>query len=222
MRVLYFVAHGFAATLDWVMGVFIVWALGQLWPHELAWYHYALGALLGIAPDFDLLHQLLFLKKGEGLTDHHDWLTHRPAFMLPLAAGLGYLLGGEFWAVVAALPIFAHYLHDTRGLGGGGIGWLWPFSKMHYGLSLKKGILVTHPSEAKALWPDHNQWLEKEYLRPSRRSERELSISAFLLAVVVSETVDNVDIGIGVGILVFAVVTVLWYVFERMKKLQKT
>lgn len=232
MRLLYFVANGFAATLDWVMGVFLVWAVGQLWPHELAWYHLALGAFLGILPDLDFIHRALFAKKGEGLTDHHDSLMHRPAFMLPLAAGLGYLLGGEFWAVAVPAPIFAHYLHDTRGLGGGGIGWLWPFSRKHYGISVGELGMVTHspklygtylellitdPREASTLWPDHNKWLEEEYLRPSPRSVVELAWASCLLSIVAWGVVGvwaEILIYFGAWLTAFG----LWRAFENISK----
>jgi hypothetical protein len=216
MRMLHLMANGFAATLDWVMGVFLVWTLGQMWPYELAWHHYALGAFLGILPDLDFIHRALFAKKGEGLTDHHDSLMHRPAFMLTLAAMLGYVFGGEFWAVAAPTPIFVHYLHDTRGLGGGGIGWLWPFSRKHYGISAR-GILVTKPREASMLWPDHNQWLEQEYLRPSNRAVTELYLASVMLAMVVARTVAD---WVGHVVLWAAVLTAtsLWWIFAEISE----
>ncbi len=182
LKWLRFVASGFAATLDMVLGIAIVHFSAYAWSCDLGFFHYALGVVLGVVPDFDIIHTMLAERK-QSLVDHHDFLTHRPAVMVPIAALAGYVFGGQFWAFVFAGILFVHYLHDTRGLSGGGIAWLWPLDSRHIGVS-RLGIIITEPREASALWPNHNAWLDNEYLTPSRRSLVELSFSSILLSIV--------------------------------------
>lgn len=111
--------HSVAMPLD--IGIGILLALGV---HE----HF--GALLtpvlvlfGIAatllPDIDIFTMAF----GEW---KHRGITHRPIVYLPLCF-LAFVFLPLPYAVLLALGIYAHFIHDTIGIGWG-IAWLWPFS----------------------------------------------------------------------------------------------
>lgn len=142
------VALGFAGILDLAAGLLIVHVLSVYFAHPLVWWQYAIGAFLGASPDIDLFYA--FWKNNA--TGHHDYLTHRPIIGIPLATTIGWILGGEFWAIAAGIGVLWHYLHDTDGflgLDGGGIAWCWPLSKKYVGM---KGLTAQVVS-----------WTSKEY-----------------------------------------------------------
>ena len=66
MPALFFVATGMAAFLDFSMGALIVFTAGSATGVEIQVWHIAMGGILALLPDFDLIVRALLL-----------WLTGR-------------------------------------------------------------------------------------------------------------------------------------------------
>ncbi len=167
-----------AGSLDLCMGALIASAtLSTLGVEVLPW-HLAVGAVLAVLPDFDIIPAILTNQKG--IEDHHTTLMHRPLFLIPAAALVAYALGGSAWELVAILCVGWHFLHDTPPLSPGGIAWLWPFDKRFV------SVFGTHEPARGSL--THDQWIKAFWLRPTARSVSEISvgIAALVLAVAIA------------------------------------
>lgn len=158
------IGNALAAALDAAVGMFLVALFGALTETPVALPHLALGALLALLPDADLLPGVL-LKDVQG--NHRTTYFHKPVLLVPLAAGIAYGAGGGYWALVAGACVLWHYLHDTIE----GITWLWPLSPKFYSFKGPKDDLLV---------VDHGQWLERTWLNPNERSQTELLLAALL------------------------------------------
>lgn len=168
-----------AGFLDLCAGIFIVHILGIIFNKaSISAADYFLGAILAVLPDIDLAY--LFLKKGKVEGNHHEIITHRPLIMVPLLAGAGMLFGGAFWAITAPACLLWHYLHDTEGFGGGGVGWLWPLSKKYYS---PFGNCEPHESLSGSGGSFH-AWIKDTWLRPNKQSAIELALGLIFLILV--------------------------------------
>ncbi len=173
-----FLANGLAGSLDLCIGTLIAAATLSEFGIQPEFWHLALGAILAVLPDFDIIPSILLGREVEG--NHHITLMHRPLVIIPAAALASYLLGGPVWGLVALLCVSWHYLHDTPPLSQGGIAWLWPFDHRYWSL---RG-----PAEPHAGHLNHREWLAAYWLQPSRLSVTEvgaglLSLLAALLIV---------------------------------------
>lgn len=128
MRKLY--GNALAGYLDFCAGAFIVFIMGYLFDYKPSVFHYLAGSMFAVIPDIDLAYMLA--RKGFIYGNHHQFITHRPFFMLPLVFFTVLAASNKFLATVAVLCVVWHYVHDTEGFGGGGISWFWPFSNKYY------------------------------------------------------------------------------------------
>lgn len=167
-----------AGFLDLCMGALIASAtLSALGVEPLPW-HLALGAILAVLPDFDIIVPILTDQKG--IESHHTTLMHRPLFLILLAALVAYALGGSAWALVAFLCVAWHFVHDTPPLSPGGIAWLWPFDTRFV------SVFGTEEPRTEAL--THDEWISQYWLRPTVRSVSEIGagLVALVLAVAIA------------------------------------
>lgn len=174
--ILRLLGNGMFAILDFTVGIFLVYLLGILLNHEVGMLQLLLGGILTLAPDFDVVYMLL--RRGRIYGNHHEYFTHRPIVGIPLAAGLGYLLGGQFWAITAGTCLFWHYLHDTKGFGGGGMAWLWPLTRLYVS---PFGVQKPEESVQNNETHGHNEGMCREILSPTKKSVIEYTIAAALL-----------------------------------------
>lgn len=89
------------------------------------------GAFFSVLPDVDIALELL--KRGKvGGKEHglHREYTHYPILYVPLCL-FTLIFFGSFWAVLLALCLFFHTLHDSVWMGWG-LKLLWPFSNRNY------------------------------------------------------------------------------------------
>ncbi|TSC89816.1 MAG: hypothetical protein G01um10143_306 [Parcubacteria group bacterium Gr01-1014_3] len=173
------VGNGMAAALDLSMGIFIVFLASKVAGREIAVSALVIGAILAVLPDFDVI--FMFLGRGKVYGDHHQMWPHRPAIVIPVVVLLGWFLGGVFWGIVGGACVFWHYIHDTRGFGGGGIAWFWPLSKKYYSL---KGAEDPKDSLMAQSEGNHESYIEKEVLGPSTRFLIEYALSAVIIGAV--------------------------------------
>ncbi len=81
-----------------------------------------------LLPDIDMIIYLIpGLKKV--FKRHRGW-THYPLLYLPLIIGV-YIIIGPAWAIIMALGIYIHLVHDLLWIGHGVKFW-WPFSHTYY------------------------------------------------------------------------------------------
>ncbi|MDP2630948.1 MAG: metal-dependent hydrolase [Candidatus Uhrbacteria bacterium] len=210
---------GLAGALDLAIGVLLVHLLSEYFAYPLVWWQYAIGALLGASPDVDLFYAF-FRKNASG---HHEYLTHRPILGVPFAIFLGWMIGGEFWAIAAGLGAFWHYLHDTEGflgLSGGGIAWFWPFSKKYWGMGGAKAQVVFWVPEVHQAQAENRNTCDefrKTYLLPTRRSVTEFMLTSIALGYVIADLFDS-HIFFPVVILFWAGILGLWISYSAERK----
>lgn len=155
------------------MGTFIVASAAHIAGFTPTILHLVLGGVLAFLPDFDLIVPIL-RKRYENIPKHHTTLMHRPIVLLPLASTAAFFIGGPFWALVAFICITWHYVHDTKGFGGGGLQWFWPYSKKEWSLS---------GPERPAKQIPFRVWLRDNWMHPSELSVREVAIGSLALSV---------------------------------------
>jgi len=142
----------------------------------------ATGVCFALLPDIDFVIHILRKKSSGRFVHQHRDLLHYPLlyligiFVLILPFGFGF-------AVFATSISFAHFLHDSIGLGWG-IKWFFPFSDHSYKF-FYDGKIVTSwtPGQLADQVAQHgdDHWLKNTYLRPSKTLLLELSV--FLYAI---------------------------------------
>ena len=165
-----------AGSLDLCMGALIASAtLSTLGVEVLPW-HLAVGAVLAVLPDFDIIPAILTNQKG--IENHHTTLMHRPLFLIPAAALVAYALGGSAWELVAILCVSWHFLHDTPPLSPGGIAWMWPIST--------RFMSIYGTEEPRPGAQTHDEWIQTYWLKPTARSVSEISVGVVALVLAVA------------------------------------
>lgn len=179
--------------LDIALGIIIVEVLGVALQFDPFGWHYALGILFALLPDLDFL-VLYFWKHDTAMyrghtMDHRD-LFHHPLLYIPVGTAVVFFTLGDISALLFAIASFAHFLHDSIGVGWG-VRWLSPFSKRNYKFfSEKDGTpssrLVTSwsPIERAAVVAEKGDpnWVWDFYVRPFVTGR--LTIFAFLEVIV--------------------------------------
>lgn len=169
--------------LDLVAGAFIAHLL------HLTFYGihaplgiYVLGAVMGVLPDFDLL--LTIFRKRELDLQHRNTVFHQP---LLSAAIPGVILAfiSPFWALLWALPLLWHYLHDTIGESMG-VQWLYPFSRLKFATydfdkSGHRRLLITHPESYPGMTLDKAMIKKFYHLTPTSVVESVLPIILLII-----------------------------------------
>lgn len=165
--VLLLIGNALAAFMDFGIGTAIATGVTTWCGIHLPWYLVFIGGVLALVPDFDLVPSVI-----HGVSpsfDHRQTCFHRPLLILPLIITTAYLFGGSMWALIAGLCVFTHYVHDTNFVGTNyGIAWLWPFSHRYWS--------IFGSFTPKRTVGSHHEWLQKNWLRPSLLSVREIGI----------------------------------------------
>jgi hypothetical protein len=210
-RFLFLSANVLAGFLDFTIGALIVVIIESMFGASIVPWHLIAGSALAVLPDFDLIVPIL-LDTVRG--DHHQTLFHRPMVMLPTSIMIGWFIGGGVWASIAGLCVFWHFLHDTRGLGGGGIAWFWPFSEQYWSL---RG--TQNPRSVKV---DYHEWIYNNWLRPSILSVREVALGSILLAIAAWIMNRSLVLSILLFVFVWSSVCVLWIIWQATRKKKKS
>jgi len=203
MKTIRLLGYGMAMIFDVSVGMLITLLASEAFGANLSIQNCLIGGMLSIAPDVDILY--MFIRKGKVYTDHHQFITHRPVFGITIAVLIGWVGGGINWSITATACVFWHYLHDTYGFGGGGIAWLWPFSK--YYLSARGKMIKPKDS---AMNCDPEVWLHSRVLSPNKQPCIEFSLSAILLGIVGS-MIFGQTIGIVIVFAIIGFVLGMWY-----------
>lgn len=131
------------------------------------------GIIFALLPDIDFFIELIKHGNvgGKVIREHRE-LTHFPIIYIPVAI-LVYVVFGAMWATLFSLAIFAHFLHDSVGIGWG-IKWFWPFSKKAYKFFSEKDgrfsnrvIISWDPAELTEVAANHGDpnWIRNIYLQ---------------------------------------------------------
>ena len=149
------------------------------------------GIAFALLPDIDFFIE--FFKHGSvggKVIREHRELTHFPIIYIPVAIFI-YLIFGAMWTAMFSLAIFAHFLHDSIGIGWG-IKWFWPFSKKAYKFFSEKDgrfssrlIISWSPEELTEVAANHGDpnWIRNIYLRPTPISVIEFSF--FVISLII-------------------------------------
>ena len=131
------------------------------------------GVIFALLPDIDFFVELIkHGSVGGKIIREHRELTHFPIIYIPIAI-LIFILYGVMWVMLFSLALFAHFLHDSVGIGWG-IRWFWPFSKKAYKLFSEKDgrfssrlIISWSPLELIKVVADHGDpnWIRNIYFR---------------------------------------------------------
>lgn len=159
-------ANALAGILDLCVGAAIAATALRLAGAQIAPWHLAVGALLAVLPDLDILWPILSGQEAKG--DHHLTLMHRPLLIIPAASLLMYALGGTAWEIIAFLCVTWHYLHDTPLFGSNGVAWLWP---------IYSGGVHPHGPDV-----SHHKWLKENWMTLSPRLCMELGAGLVALS----------------------------------------
>jgi hypothetical protein len=153
--------------LDIGVGALFSLLVSHLFGFHATIFFVLLGILFVLLPDVDIIP--IFWRTEY---DHRSF-THYPVIYIPPALLL-YVLGGPVYGTLFVLCIFAHFIHDTIGIGWG-VAWLWPFSKRKFLFPERSrrdqyGLFMTWlPEEEKGMaarWHDPH-WIRTYYLRPN-------------------------------------------------------
>lgn len=165
-------ANALAGFLDLSMGALIAAATLYSLGVQPGLWHLLIGSVLAVLPDFDIIPAILLGREAAG--NHHTTLMHRPLLIIPAAALVAYLVGGQAWGTVALLCVSWHYLHDTPPLSLGGIAWLWPFDYRYWSLWGPKEPHMGHLN--------HHEWLRYNWMRLSSMLRMEVGAGLMALA----------------------------------------
>jgi len=186
--------------VDMALGLFNYavwsWLFGQ--PFNI-WF-LLLSLLSTHLPDADMIPYLM-LRRRYGIISH--WIFgHHPLLVLPLTAGISYLVlkiwmsgAAGYGAVLMTCGVFLHFAHD--GFHKLGFSWLSPFSFKYYRFSGGKFSAVPQ-DELDEWWEKVMAWRQQE--KPSAADE----ISVRAPAITVGQFLIW---GVGlVAVIIFAVV----------------
>ena len=153
-------------------GILISIGISWFFNVELTRSLIAMGVFLVLVPDFDFLVELFKHGSvgGKEIREHRQ-ISHFPLTYIPVVIVV-FLLWGTMWASFVGLCLFAHFLHDSVGIGWG-IMWLWPFSHNAFKcFSEKNGAFSTRlfvawsPEEVKKLAASGDpNWFRNIYMR---------------------------------------------------------
>jgi hypothetical protein len=189
MKWFFLFATAMAARLDFFVGMIIALGIGTITAIEVPLWYLAVGGMLALLPDFDLVFKTLWqwIRGQRASGDHRETIMHCPMVMLPSCTLLAFLLGGWYWATVTLLGLFWHYAHDSKWFGSvGDIDWfaIVPNQNLPY--------------------MDTPEWLKQLWLRPTKTSVTELIAGVTMLALVV-----NAYFGIHIAIILASMAVIV-------------
>lgn len=92
---------------------------------------FILSVIFGVLPDFDIPFELLKRGRIGGKEEgFHRKVTHYPLLYFPVISVV-FGLFGAFWAVLLAVNLISHFIHDIIG-SGWGIKLFWPISEKNW------------------------------------------------------------------------------------------
>ena len=170
--------------LDIAFGIFAAIIYATIYKTGLGFGVLLICILFALSPDLDFIISAIFNKKFPGHT-HRD-LFHYPIPFILLGSTCIALIFNIHFGILFAILSFAHFVHDTIGIGWG-VPWLFPISRNYLKLTPFSNT-VTHwwtPREQERIaskYGDPN-WFKNIYLRPTLISMPEFIV--FLIAIFV-------------------------------------
>lgn len=125
----------------------------------------AFGIAAALLPDIDIITKLWGPWRHRGV-------THWPIIYVPLALAVWMILGA-IYGTLFALAAFAHFVHDTFGIGNG-VAWGAPFSQRRY-LYFK----------ARTRTNSSGNWVTDYYFRPNPLAYIEYGVLIIAVAALV-------------------------------------
>lgn len=146
---------------------------------------FAVGVLLCILPDFDILISILRGEKlGLNLSGKHRQISHRPLITIPLISILTFFLTNSFWwMAISALCFMVHYTDDL--FDKSGVMLFAPISLDHYEVR-RNGIKVLSQADVRRDPPPVlGKWIETQLLRPTPEAVGRIAVFVLGVATVI-------------------------------------
>ncbi len=123
------------------LGIFVALLASKLFGIDISAQLVGMSVLFALLPDADfIVHAIMHRKMGGKRAHTHRDLFHYPLLYL-VVGGVIAAFFGIIWFFVFMAASFAHFVHDSMGIGWG-IKWTYPFSKRIYKLfSTREGDL---------------------------------------------------------------------------------
>lgn len=176
-KVLFLIGAFLAGSMDMAIGNVIAYSMIKIFqPEEKPIFIYLFAVIFSLLPDIDALLQSI--SRDKILSDHRH-LPHYPLLMIPLTFIIINFFSA-FYAFLAILCLFSHYIHDSLDLeeNGDGIKWLAPFNNSQYQICVKKTNTETFITEIskekikkiKTKKESMYRWMKKYYLKITENS----------------------------------------------------
>lgn len=137
-----------------------------------------------LLPDLDFVWHFLRRRPIDRHAHRHRELLHTPLLLLSLLFFVLFPFGVEY-AILATLLTFAHFVHDSIGIGWG-VRWLFPFRNDSFKffengsfLAVRTPTQVAEAAEARG----DDDWFRNIYMRPSKTLLMEMAILGFAIGI---------------------------------------
>lgn len=124
-----FLCYDARMPFDIGAGILIALGLGYIYPPENFALWVLLGVFFALLPDFDALINAVQYRGLDHEYSHRD-LLHLPLLYTPIGTLCIYVFSPHV-ALLFALCSFAHFVHDSIGIGWG-VQWLSPINTDHF------------------------------------------------------------------------------------------
>jgi len=179
--------------LDIGVGIILSIIISRCFHQPLTLLFVIFGALFALAPDIDFIFHVHQGRSAKKFGHKHRDLLHYPilfillGFLILLPFGLSY-------ALLFAIAVLLHFIHDSIGIGWG-IQWLYPFKTDYYaflyhyepaGKRLPRKIIhIWKSEEIDTISERHgdDDWFKNIYFRPHPYAIVEYLV--FIIAVIV-------------------------------------
>jgi hypothetical protein len=178
--------------LDIGIGIYIAIFVSYFFHIDFSVWLLIFAATCTLLPDADILY--FYPKRHDTKYDHkHRDLIHYPLIYLPVGTLLMWLFFGKEWGVIFLVASFAHFVHDSIGIGWG-IKWLYPFIKNSYSFfylvgtegrkALKKPIFIFTEKNLPEIVRKHGDpnWVRNIYFKWHPYAQVEFSV--FIVALI--------------------------------------
>lgn len=196
-KLLFLAGVAMAGFLDFAVGALLAAIVGKMMEIPMNVWFLIIGGFIGQSPDLVEMAKARLKGKQALANGHHESWDHWPMFMMVLGTMLGLIVGGLYWGIVSFLCLLFHYTHDMEFWGSGGIPFFAPANFRYF--AWWRGF--DDPQTSAMFRPENelDPWIQRNWLRPSWMSVREISVGSIALFTAVSMVMSH-----EVGFLVFA------------------
>lgn len=186
-----------AGFLDLAIGTLIATVVGSVMGMPMNVWNLIIGGFIALAPDIVEMVKSHLKGKNPLANGHHESWDHWPVSMMFYGVALGLVFGGWYWGSVSFLCLLFHYTHDMEFWGSGGIPFFAPIDLRYF--AWWRGFYDPQTSVMYKPETELDPWIQRNWLRPSWMSVREMTFGSLALALS-----SSMILGFKVGFFLFA------------------